>query len=210
LRTPLTTLRSVGEVGLRRSRTVEEYREIIGSMLEEAQRMQLLVQRLLELASAESGAQLAARGRLRLDEFAAGCVAELGVLAEAKGQTLTLNLSPCETFTDAIILRQALQNLIDNAIKHSPADTKITVTVSGSDDGCEVSVSDAGPGISLEHRARLTERFFRPGSSRAGGATGFGLGLSITKAYMRVLGGSLTYEPAEPRGSIFRLTLPKA
>src|SRR5581483_7161130 len=68
LRTPLTTLRSVGEVGLRRSRTVEEYREIIGSMLEDAQRLQLLIQRLLELASAEGGASVVHRTPVRVDD----------------------------------------------------------------------------------------------------------------------------------------------
>lgn len=209
LRTPLTTLRSVGEVGLRRSRTVEEYREIIASMLEEAQRMQLLVQRLLELASAESGAQPATRTRLRLDEWVAGCVSELGVLAEAKGQTLTFDLQPCEVLTDPIILRQALQNLVDNAIKYSPASGTIKVTAHESAEGCEVSVADEGPGISPEHRTRITERFFRTESARAEGVEGLGLGLSITKAYLKVLGGTLRYEPAQPHGSVFRITLPK-
>ena len=76
LRTPLTTLRSVGEVGLRRSRTVEEYREIIGSMLEEAQRLQLLTQRLLELASTQGGAPTVQRMPMRVDEFVRACVGE--------------------------------------------------------------------------------------------------------------------------------------
>jgi signal transduction histidine kinase len=210
LRTPLTTLRSVGEVGLRRSRTVEEYREIIASMLEEAQRMQLLVQRLLELASAGSGAQPGTRTRLRLDEWVTGCVSELGVLAEAKGQTLTFDLQPCEVLTDPIILRQALQNLVDNAIKYSPVGGTIAVTARESPQGCEVSVADDGPGISPEHRSRITERFFRTESARAEGVEGLGLGLSITKAYLKVLGGTLDYAPRDLRGSVFRITLPRA
>jgi len=210
LRTPLTTLRSVGEVGLRRSRTVEEYREIIGSMLEEAQRLQLLIQRLLELASAEGGAPPVHRERIRLDDYVAACVNELGILAEHKNQRLALETVPCEVNTDAVLFRQALQNLLDNAIKYSPDGATVRIVVRTAEGKCCVEVSDEGPGIDPEHRAQLTARFFRPDSSRGRGKGGFGLGLSITKAYMRVLGGTLEHEPAQPTGSTFRLILPMA
>jgi two-component system OmpR family sensor kinase len=210
LRTPLTTLRSVGEVGLRRSRTVEEYREIIGSMLEEAQRLQLLIQRLLELASAEGGAVLGHRTPIRIDEYAAACVSEVGILAEYKQQQISLAGAPCTVVTDPVLFRQALQNLLDNAIKYSPDASVISVAIRDQSEAVEVSVTDQGPGISPESRAHLMERFFRPDRARGRDSGGFGLGLSITKAYMRVIGGSLHYEPAEPRGSTFRLLLPKA
>lgn len=209
LRTPLTTLRSVGEVGLRRSRTVDEYREIIGSMLEEAQRLQFLIQRLLELASAEGGAAEVHRSELRLDEYVASCVAELGILAEFKKQQLVLEREPCTVRTDSVLFRQALQNLIDNAIKYSPDNAVIRIAVRDQPEAVEVSVSDEGPGIGPEHRAHLMERFYRPDRGRGRTSGGFGLGLSITKAYMRVLGGTLGYEPVQPRGSRFTLTLPK-
>jgi heavy metal sensor kinase len=208
LRTPLTTLRSVGEVGLRRSRTVEEYREIIGSMLEEAQRLQLLIQRLLELASAEGGGSAVQRSALQLDSFVTNCVTEFGILAEAKGQHLVVDASPCRTVTDPVVLRQALQNLIDNAIKFSPPDSTIRVTVRDDGPHVDISVTDEGPGISAENRVHLTERFFRPDRARGRTSGGFGLGLSITKAYMHVLGGTLDYEQARPVGSTFRLRLP--
>ncbi len=210
LRTPLTTLRSVGEVGLRRSRTVEEYREIIGSMLEEAQRLQLLIQRLLELASAEGGAAVAQCSRLRLDDYVRACVSELAILAEYRNQKLSLETTPCEAHTDPVLFRQALQNLVDNAIKFSPDGATIRVVVGESGDTCSVAVIDQGPGISPESRAQLASRFFRPDSGRGRGQGGFGLGLSITKAYMRVLGGSLDYGEERPHGSAFRLTVPKS
>jgi two-component system, OmpR family, sensor kinase len=209
LRTPLTTLRSVGEVGLRRGRTVEEYREIIGSMLEEAQRLQQLIQRLLELASAEGGAAVLHRSTVRIDELVATCNNELGILTEAKHQRLVTDSVPCSVITDPVIFRQALQNLVENAIKYSPADSTIRVTVRDSARSIHIAVADEGPGIAPEHRGQLTERFFRPDPGRGRGRGGFGLGLSITKAYMHVLGGTLDYEPAQPRGSIFHLTLPK-
>jgi heavy metal sensor kinase len=210
LRTPLTTLRSVGEVGLRRGRTVEEYREIIGSMLEEAQRLQLLIQRLLELASAEGGAPSGHRIPIQIDEYAAACVSEIGILAEYKQQQISLTGAGCTIVTDPVLFRQALQNLLDNAIKYSPDLTNIHVAIREQPTTVEVTVTDEGPGISPENRAHLMERFFRPDRARGRNNGGFGLGLSITKAYMRVIGGSLHYEPAQPRGSTFRLVLPKA
>ncbi len=210
LRTPLTTLRSVGEVGLRRSRSVEEYREIIGSMLEEAQRLQLLVERLLELASAESGSHAGHRTPTRLDEAAAACVNELGILAEQKNQHITVEGGPCTVHTDPVLFRQALQNLIHNAIKYAPEGSSIRIRIRERETALEVSVTDDGPGISPEHRAHVTERFFRADRARGRDSGGFGLGLSITKAYLRALGGSLEYEPVHPHGSTFRLVLPKS
>ncbi|MGH7943836.1 MAG: ATP-binding protein, partial [Opitutaceae bacterium] len=209
LRTPLTTLRSVGEVGLRRGRTVEEYREIIGSMLEEAQRLQLLIQRLLELASAEGGAPSGHRTPIRIDEYAAACVSEIGILAEYKQQQISLTGAACTVVTDPVLFRQALQNLLDNAIKYSPDSTTIRVAIREEPEVIEVSVTDEGPGITSENRAHLMERFFRPDRARGRHSGGFGLGLSITKAYMRIIGGAIHYEPAVPRGSTFRLVLPK-
>jgi heavy metal sensor kinase len=209
LRTPLTTLRSVGEVGLRRGRTVEEYREIIGSMLEEAQRLQLLIQRLLELASAEGGAPTGHRKPIRVDECAAACVSEIGILAEFKQQQISLTGVSCTVVTDPVLFRQALQNLLDNAIKYSPISSDIRVAIREDSEAIEVSVTDEGPGISPENRVHLMERFFRPDRARGRNSGGYGLGLSITKAYMRVIGGALHYEPVQPRGSTFRLVLPK-
>jgi len=208
LRTPLTALRTVGEVALRKSRTVDEYREVIGSMLEEAQRLQLLIQRLLELASAEGGEPEVHRTLIDLADCVSACVTELGILAESKGQRIAVDPMPCRVATDGVIFRQALQNLIDNAIKYSPPDATIHVGMKRFEHHIEVTVTDDGPGLDAEARRHLSERFFRPDRGRGRNDGGFGLGLSITKAYMRVLGGSLEWEAAHPRGSRFRLLLP--
>lgn len=208
LRTPLTTLRSVGEVGLRRSRTLEEYRDIIGSMLEEADRLQSLIQRLLELASA--GAQTVRRQSVDIEECVVRCVGELGVLAEAKGQQIVLARTSCRVDTDPILFRQALQNLIDNAIKYSPENSTIEVSIFAEPKRCQVSIADEGPGIPEPERTRITDRFYRIDTGRSRRDGGFGLGLAITQAYMQALGGSLGYEPRQPRGSIFRLSLPRS
>jgi len=208
LRTPLTTLRSVGEVGLRRSRSVEEYREIIGSMLEEAQRLQLLIGRLLELATAEGGETDVNRTELQLDDYVRSCVQDLSILAEARGQQLLVNTEPCRVRTDPVIFRQALQNLIDNAVKFSPDGSTIQVALASTAHDATVTVTDEGPGITPENQRDLAKRFFRPDRGRNRSRGGFGLGLSITKAYMRVLGGSMHYSATQPHGSQFTLRLP--
>jgi heavy metal sensor kinase len=207
LRTPLTTLRSVGEVGLRRSRTVEEYREIIGSMLEESERLQLLIERLLQLASAE--AQTLERRPVLIDEFVNQCVADVAILAEARGQTIVVDAEAAVIDTDPVLLRQALQNIVDNAIKYGPSHSTIRIETDTHTDHCSISVTDSGPGIPEEHRARVTDRFFRVDRARSRNPAGFGLGLSITSAYLRVLGGRLECSAAQPHGSTFRLILPR-
>ena len=208
LRTPLTTLRTVGEVGLRSSRSAQDYREIIGSMLEEAQRLQFLVERLLRLATAEGGHQPVRREPVRIDQLVATCIAELAILAETKSQHLSIDAIECEAQTDPVLFRQALQNIVDNAIKYSPEGGEIHVAVHVEEGRLDVSVTDSGPGIPVEHREKVTERFFRSGDARSRRRGGFGLGLAITRAYMQVLGGDLHYEAASPRGSRFTLTLP--
>jgi len=210
LRTPLTTLRSVGEVGLRRSRTVEEYREIIGSMLEEAQRLHHLVERLLELASIEGGGREVHHDHIRLDQFVLECVKDLAVLAEYNNQQLVTELAPCHVRTDAVLLRQALQNLIENASKYSPAGSRIQVTVGVGGGECRVVVADEGPGFPAAQAERLSDRFFRVDDSRVRERGGFGLGLAITKAYLRALGGRLEFCPGELQGSRFSLILPES
>jgi signal transduction histidine kinase len=208
LRTPLTTLRSVGEVGLKRSRTVEEYREIIGSMLEEAQRLQQLINRLLELAQAEGGARVTQAEAIRLDRFVAECAGELGSIAEFNEQRLEVSAVPCVLATDPVILRQVLQNLVDNALRYSPAGGVVRITAEANELEAIICVIDAGPGIPPDDRARLASRFFRAGGDSRG-AGGYGLGLAITRAYLRVLGGTMEYESVNPHGSCFRLVLPK-
>jgi heavy metal sensor kinase len=210
LRTPLTTLRSVGEVGLRRARPAEEYREIIGSMLEEANRLHQLVERLLELATAEGGARPVHGEVVQLGEFVRACTEEIGILAEYKNQQLGIETAACRVWADPVLLRQALQNLIDNAMKYSPIGASIRVSVSVQAGECRVAVTDEGPGIPPEHRARLANRFHRVEDSRVRGRGGFGLGLAITKAYLAAMGGRLEYAPGQPRGACFTLVLPGA
>jgi heavy metal sensor kinase len=211
LRTPLTAIRSVGEIGLRGRRDASDYREIIGSMLEEVDRLSMLVDRLLTLSRADSGEAMLARDRVDLAELAEEVTTQLDVLAEEKQQSLTVEasgLSIC--MGDRMVLRQALLNLVDNAIKYSPAGGRIAVKVSTSPDGKAIlDVTDTGPGIPVEMRPRVFDRFYRADRSRSrenGGGTG--LGLSIARWAVEVNGGQLTLETSDGPGATFRITLP--
>jgi heavy metal sensor kinase len=209
LRTPLTAMRSVGEVALRERHDEAAYRATIGSMLEEVDRLSFLVDRLLTLSRAESGLVKPAVEPVDLCALADDVVAHLGVLAEEKRQTLTVERECDGRGTgDRVVLRQALINLVDNAIKYTPEGGHIRVCIGDSSDGPTIDVIDTGPGVSPEAATHIFNRFNRGGRSRAD--EGAGLGLSIAKWAVEVSGGRLTLESVSGGGNRFRIALPSA
>jgi heavy metal sensor kinase len=210
LRTPLTVIRSVGEVGLREHQDEAGYREIIGTMLEEADRLSLLTATLLELTRAEGGQGPVRRDALDLCKSVREAAAFLGVLAEERqvGLALELPAAAPTVLGDRTVLHQALVNVLDNAVKHSPAGATVTVAVRTRSDRAEVSVADHGPGIAPEHREHVFERFYRADASRNSKTGGFGLGLAIARWAVEVHGGRITLESEPGRGSVFRIRLP--
>jgi heavy metal sensor kinase len=209
LRTPLTAIRSVGEVGLRELREGGEYRAIVGSMLEEADRLSGLVDRLLTLSRAESGHAKLSVEAVDLRDLAEDVVNYLGVLAEEKGQALTVEAvgSPRGS-GDRLVLRQSLINLVDNAIKYTPSGGRIQIRVADTPSGPSIAVCDSGPGIAPEVRTRIFDRYERGAASRSGEIGGSGLGLAIAKWAVEVNGGQLHLENTTA-GSTFRITLPR-
>ena len=210
LRTPLTAIRSVGEVGLRGGRRDEgEYRAIIGSMLEEVDRLAGLVDRLLTLSRAETGEARLSREPIDLKALADSVVSDLAVLAEEKGQTVVVEADGASrAMGDRLMLRQALMNLVDNAIKFSAANSAIAIRVSQSGARALVDVVDRGPGVPAAAREHIFDRFYRASGSEQ--ANGTGLGLSIAKSAVDANGGTLTLERSDASGSTFRMTVPGA
>jgi heavy metal sensor kinase len=208
LRTPLTAMRSVGEVGLRGRRDEGEYRGIIGSMLEEVDRLAGLVDRLLTLSRAETGQAALSIEPIALKDLADSVVADLAVLAEEKSQQVVIEAhgSP-RGLGDRLMVRLALINLVDNAIKFAPAGSGIVIRVDESHGRTMVDVIDRGPGIPAAARDHIFDRFFRAAS--ASGEAGTGLGLSIAKSAVETTGGTLTLERSDEHGSTFRITLPR-
>ena len=210
LRTPLTAMRSVGEVGLSHPRDGAGYREVIGSMLEEVDRLTRLVEALLAFSRAEAGQVRLQAEALDLTELSRDVASHLSVLAEEKGQRLTVESEgPVPARADRAVLRQALVNLVDNAIKHSSPGQPIRVVTRASDLSSVVDVIDRGPGIPLVHRSRLFERFYRVDEARSRETGGLGLGLALAEWAVRSAGGRIEVETVEGAGSTFRIVLPR-
>jgi heavy metal sensor kinase len=210
LRTPLTAIRSVGEVGLRDRRDEQAYRGIIASMLEEVDRLATLVDRLLAWSRAETGQARMAQEVINLQVMAEEVSAHLGVLAEEKGQSLIVEqLGSPRALADRLVLRQSLINLVDNAIKYTPAAGQIRIRVSESPTAAMIDVTDTGPGVPPDLKARIFDRYNRS-DRRSGDIGGTGLGLSISKAAIEMNGGRLTLESTSAAGSRFRISLPRA
>jgi heavy metal sensor kinase len=209
LRTPLTALRSVGEVSLRQARSSDEYRETVGMMLEEADRLSRLVGDLLTLARADANGPRLIQERVDLSSVAREVGEYLAVLAEERQQVLeTQGNGAVIVRGDKLALRQAVMNLVDNAIKYSPEGTHVRIVVGHGDGHAFVEVQDAGPGIAPPHRDRIFERFYRVDSSRRREKGGTGLGLAIVKGTAEDHGGHVELDTEAGSGSTFRIVLP--
>ncbi len=208
LRTPLTVIRSVGEVALRDRHEEAVYRDTIGAMLEEADRLTRLVEELLTLARADGGRLVLRREPIDLGELTADTVQQLHVLADEKGQRLDVSVQSLGIFGDRTVLRQALINIIDNAIKYSPEGATIGVRAGSNGGTAEVVIVDRGPGIAEEHRGRIFDRFYRIDPARSREAGGFGLGLAIALWAVEAHGGRIEVSSAPGHGSVFRIALP--
>jgi heavy metal sensor kinase len=210
LRTPLTAIRSVGEVALQRSLTTEGYREVIGSMLEEVDRLARLVENLLLLTRAEAGRIPLSRATVDLRELVAGVSDGLKVLAEEKNQELIVELSgPVAVHCDATVLRQGITNLLHNAIKYTPPRGVIRVAATSNASGdAVIEVQDSGPGIPAGDQQRVFERFYRVDQARSRDTGGTGLGLAIARWTVEASGGRIELESMAGQGALFRVVLP--
>jgi heavy metal sensor kinase len=209
LRTPLTAIRSVGEVGLREHRSEAEYREMVGSILEETERLTAMADRLLTLSRADAGKTDLRPVRVRLGELAYEVAADLAVLAEEKRQQLHVDGGTDVGVTaDRATVRQAVINLLDNAIKYSPNGGAIWLVVRPSGTEAVLEVIDSGPGIEPEHLPHVFERFYRADRARSRADGGAGLGLSIAQWAIEANQGRIEVESEVGRGSVFRVVLP--
>ncbi len=205
LRTPLTAMRAVGEVALRERNPAILY-DALGSMLEEVRKMNQLIERLLLLARADDD-QMPVRleaGPLR--DVLTEVSDELALVAEEKRQRIVVDCPDhLLAVFDPALLRLALVNLLQNAIRYGPPGQPITVRAyKGASSVC-AEVTDQGPGIGPEHRDKIFERFYRVDKARSRSEGGFGLGLAIVKWSVERMGGTVELQSELGRGSTFRL-----
>jgi heavy metal sensor kinase len=210
LRTPLASIQTVGEVGLQREVSPEEYRDIIGSMLEEINRLTSLVDTLLMLSRADAG-----QIPIKLEVFPVAEVIEeaatlLGTLIEEKEQRFSFeNHKQLLVRGDRLILRQAAINILHNAVKFTPAGGCISARVSCEGSCIILSITDSGPGISTEHLTKVFDRFYRVDPARTDGSKGAGLGLSIARWAAKAHDGEIGLSPAPGGGCTFWIRLPQ-
>ena len=210
LRTPLTALRGGIEVALRGERTPEEYRRVLRSSLEEVERLTHIAEDLL-LLSRFSVAVSAPRQRVELEPLVVEALDVGTQLAHARGVSIASTaLTPVAVVGDASALRRALLNLIDNAVKYTPAGGKVEVSLLREGTTAVIAVRDTGPGIAAEDADRVFQPFVRLDPAREAVPDGAGLGLSIARSIVVAHGGDLTLGGAPGGGSIFVIRLPGA
>jgi heavy metal sensor kinase len=203
LRTPLTAMRAVGEVGLREGTPAILY-DVVGSMLEEVGRMNQLIDRLLLLARAERDATPPRLETLRVRDVLAEVGDALTLVAEEKRQSLEVSCpNELRAVADPALLRLALMNLVQNAIRYSPEEKPIRLRAFARAGMAQIEVADEGPGVAPEHHTKIFERFYRVDKARSRADGGAGLGLAITKWAVERMNGAVGVESDLGRGSVF-------
>ena len=207
LRTPLTRLRASAETALQSARTPEDYRAALADCLDESEHVVAMLNTMMDIAEAETGVM-----RLRVEETDLVHVVESAVdlyrdIADARQVTLSTELPPdLVVRADPQRLRQAVANLVDNALKYTPAGGCVVVSAAGEPGSRIVSVSDTGVGIPAGDLPHIWERLFRGDRSRS--ERGLGLGLSLVKAIVEAHRGTVAVQSEPGRGSTFIIMLP--
>jgi heavy metal sensor kinase len=210
LRTPLTALRAELEAALRQpALSVEQQRHLLGSLLEECQRLSKLTDQLLTLARQDAGVATTADEPVDLTALVGGVVDTMQPLADEKGIELRdASEGAVPLRGDGSRLRQVFYNLIENAIKYTAPGGKVIVRAEQRDAAAVVTVRDEGVGIGAEHLARVFDRFYRVDKARSREQGGTGLGLSIARSIVLAHRGTLTLESSPGRGTTCVVTLP--
>jgi heavy metal sensor kinase len=209
LRTPLAAIRTEVEVALAGPGVTPEQERLLGSVLEECARLTRLTEQLLTLAREDAKGGAAVREPVDVAALVATVAENLHPLAEAKGITLQVKIGGHpEVAGDAAQLRQVFYNLLDNAIKYTPAGGKIEAGIEARPMGAVVTVRDTGIGIPSEHLPHLFERFYRVDRARSRAEGGTGLGLSIVRSIVASHGGDVGLVSAPGEGTTFTVKLP--
>ncbi|MBV8370921.1 MAG: PAS domain-containing protein [Candidatus Eremiobacteraeota bacterium] len=211
LRTPLSAMKLMLETVLISDDDAEARALFLPQIQNEVERMIRLVEDLLELARSESGTLPVRRERFDLSDVATSAVNTFAQRAGALGVELELEAPEgVEVEADRGALTQVAVNLVDNALRHTPAAGSVTVAVERSGTDALLSVKDTGVGIPFADLPRVFERFYVVDRSRAREHTGTGLGLAIAKHLVEAHGGSLVAESVYGQGATFTMRLPAA
>lgn len=207
-KTPLSNVMTQTEVALSRSRSPEEYREVLYSSLEECERLARTVSDMLFLAKADHGQVIPSVERIdlarelrELFEFYDAFVEERGVSLASRGEG--------SVDGDRLMLRRAIGNLLSNAIAHTPPGGRVSVSIARAPGGVRLVVENPGETIPPQHLPRLFDRFYRVDPARQRSSGGAGLGLAITRSIVVAHGGTISVASADG-STAFEIVLPAA
>jgi signal transduction histidine kinase len=207
LRTPMTRLRASAELALAGPADIGRYREALADCVEEADRVLVMLTTLMDITEAESGAMPLKREPVALADIVSRAVDLYRDTADAKGVTLAASADDgARASVDRTRLEQVAANLLDNAIKYTPAGGRVEVSARREGGRAVLRVSDTGRGIPADEQPRIWDRLFRGDQSRA--ERGLGLGLSLVKAVVEAHGGAVGVDSQLGRGSTFTVSLP--
>jgi two-component system sensor histidine kinase CpxA len=185
LRSPLARLR----VALELAERSEDRKKALGRIEKEADELERLITELLSLARLESGQSGFERQRLRLDELISKVVKDADFEAQANDKRVSYTPQEISVVGDGVLLRSAVENVVRNAVRHTPERSSVEVSLSAEAGVCVIRVKDGGPGVPESQLQAMFEPFTRTTEARERGSGGFGLGLAIARRAMRVHGG---------------------
>lgn len=206
MRTPVNNLMMQSQVVLAQSRSVEEYRDVLASNLEEYERLARMIADMLFLAKADNGLVTPTHEPVELNAEVSGLCEFFDALSEDRGIRLSVTGNAIVS-GDRLMLRRALANLLSNAIRHAPTGSVVSVAIHSGDDHARVAIENRWTGPLPEPLDRLFERFYRGEPSRQEGSDGAGLGLAIVRSIIRAHGG--TVAASATAGNLrFTITMP--
>jgi signal transduction histidine kinase len=208
LRTPLTRLRGTAELAMQDAGDPVEARAALADCVNESDRLLHVLETLLDISAAEGGALKLNRDRLDVRSLVERAAELYREVAEEKKIVVELaQPDAAELSADAIRLGQAINNLLDNALKYTPAGGRITIATRAEPRAVIVTVTDNGPGVPLAERDAIFRRLYRGDASRS--QRGLGLGLSLVKAIVEAHGGTVGIDDAPGGGARFTVRLPR-
>jgi signal transduction histidine kinase len=209
LKSPITRIRGIAEVSMSSDASLEEYESMAAGTIEECDRLLDMINTMLVISRTEAGVNQLECWQLDIARLVRDACDIFQSPAEDKGLTLVCSTNPnIELYGDLRLIQRMVANLLDNAIKYTPAGGRVDVTVAaGGNQSVHITVVDTGPGISDQDREHIFERFYRCDPSRS--QPGTGLGLSFARAVARAHNGEITVTSTPGAGSTFTVTLPQ-
>src|SRR5262245_1901132 len=209
LRTPLSAIVGAASSLAEAPERLSEHarRELARTIYDEGQRMATLANNILDMARLDAGAVTLKREWVPLEEIVGGVLTRLRSRLEGRPVRIALPKDAPLVKLDAVLIEQVLVNIVENALKYTPAGTAIEIAAEFAPESVTVTVADEGPGIPAGLEERLFDKFYRASPERA--QSGVGLGLTICRAIVEAHGGRIRAENRFPHGAAFRFTLPR-